>query len=182
MAAKKKKSSTKKTSSRSRAATKPKTKAKAASKPKVAAKPKAAVKKAKAKAKAAPKPKAAAKAKVSVGKADKSAVSRRDGSGHLNKAYAADLRAKSRESAGVRDDGRAFLRTSRSSDGLAEELGEEAVAAMNSGEGQGDRMTDLEVEEERGGPFVTTSAAREFASGSDRSNPRTGTREPFPTT
>jgi hypothetical protein len=180
MAAKKKKtkSATKKTSSRAKApskpkaASKPKAKAKATSKPSATAKP----------AKATSKPKAKASAKVTVGRIDKSPVSRRDGSGHLNEKYAADLRARSRESAGDRDDGRAFLRTSRSRDGLAEELGEEAVSAMNSGEGQGDRMTDLEVEEERGGPFVPTSANREFASGTDRSNPRKATREPFPTT
>jgi hypothetical protein len=179
----KKKSPTKKKSSAAKTPT-PKAKPKAARKPKPKAarkaKPKAA-RKAKPKAARKPKPKAAAATKVTVGRVDKSAGSRRDGSGHLPKKYARDLREISRESRGDRNDTRAFLRRSRSEDDLAEELGEEAVAAMNSGEGQGDRLTDLEVEEETGGPFVETSARTEFARGTDRSNPRKATREPFPT-
>ena len=57
-----------------------------------------------------------------------------------------------------------------------------SVSAMTSGEGQGDRLTDLAVEEESGGPFVTTSGREEYARGTDRSNPRSATREPFPKT
>ena len=53
---------------------------------------------------------------------------------------------------------------------------------MTSGEDQSDRLQDMEVEEERGGPFVTTSAREEFARGTDESNPSDGLREPFPTT
>lgn len=176
MAAKKKTSPAKKT--------KPKKKAKAAAAPKVRpkAKPKAPVKpKAKAKppvkAKAKAKPKAKAKAKA------KPAQVRRDRAGHLEQKYAAHLLARSREGRDDGNDTRAFLRsTSRSRDPLAEELGEEAVSAMTSGEGQGERLQDLEVEEERGGPFVRSSGAREFAHGTDKSNPRRSTREPFPRT
>jgi hypothetical protein len=109
-------------------------------------------------------------------------LKRRDGTGHLNPKYAADLLAKSRES--VDDDGsnRAFLKgKSRTKDPLGEELGEDAVRTMTSGEDQSDRL-QIEVDEEIGGPFVTTSAGQEFARGTDRSNPRRATREPFPKT
>lgn len=158
------------------AKTKPKKKAKAAAAPKVRpkAKPKATVK---PKAKAKPPVKAKPKAKA------KPAQVRRDRAGHLEQKYAAHLLARSREGRDDGNDTRAFLRsTSRSRDPLAEELGEEAVSAMTSGEGQGERLQDLEVEEERGGPFVRSSGAREFAHGTDKSNPRRSTREPFPRT
>ena len=110
------------------------------------------------------------------------ATSRRDPTGHLNPKYAADLRARSRASAEDVGSDNAFLRKARAHDPLAEELGEEAVMTMTSGEDQSDRLQDMEVEEERGGPFVTTSAREEFARGTDESNPADGLREPFPTT
>ena len=151
------------------------------------AKPKKAVAKAKPKkvvAKAKPK-KAVAKAKpkkaVAKAKPKKKAASRRDATGHLNRQYAADLRKKSRESHEDLGADRAFLRKSRSDD-LAEELGEEAVQAMTSGDANERILTDLEVEEERGGPFVRTTGRQEYAGGTDRSNPRSATREPFPKT
>ena len=53
---------------------------------------------------------------------------------------------------------------------------------MTSGEDQSSRLQDLEVEEENGGPFVTTSAREEFARGTDESTPADAFREPFPTT
>ena len=146
----------------------------------------------KAPAKKAPARKAPAKAKASVKKASvkkkapakKTALRRRDATGHLDPKYAADLRAKSRESAGdVRVD-RAFLRTSKSRgrDTLSDELGEDAVRTMTSAEDQSDRLQEGTVVEEIGGPFVITPARREFARGTDRSNPRKSTREPFPKT
>jgi hypothetical protein len=155
-------------------------KKKAAKSPKKAAKSKAPAKpKPKAKAKTG---KSTAKKKGSVGAASTSKVHRRDGTGHLDAKYAADLRAKSRESADDSDDNRAFLRRSRTQDSLGEELGEEAVRTMTSGEDQSDQLQNLQVDEENGGPFVTTSARQEFARGTDRSNPRKSTREPFPKT
>jgi hypothetical protein len=161
--------------------------AKAKPKSTAEAKPAKAAPKSPAKAKAAPNAKApTAKPNAKTngnGKAARAPVSRRDATGHLNPAYAADLRQKSRES---RDDGgadtQAFLTRSRSRDGLAEELGEEAVSAMTSGADQSDRLLDLEVDEERGGPFVRTTGREEFALGTDKSNPRKATREPFPRT
>jgi len=170
-----------------RAGARPKAKAKAPAKAKAKApaKPRAkAPAKPKAKAKAQARPKARPKAPARPKAKAKAAPPRRDGGGHLEKKYAAHLLARSRESRDDANDTRAFLRksASRSRDPLAEELGEEAVAAMTSGEDQGERLLDLEVEEERGGPFVSSSGAREFAHGTDKSNPRRSTREPFPRT
>ena len=188
---------TKKTASKAKAPAKAKAKkssAKAApAKAKAKAKKssaKAAPAKAKAKkssAKAAPaKAKAAApKAKAKPAKAKAApakAAPRRDATGHLNPKYAAELRARSRESREDHGNDDAFLRKSRAHDTLAEELGEDAVATMTSGEDQSERLQDQEVEEERGGPFVHTSAREEYARGTDKSNPRDATREPFPTT
>ncbi|MET0592129.1 MAG: hypothetical protein ABW133_05480, partial [Polyangiaceae bacterium] len=124
----------------------------------------------------------ARKAAASAAKADAPKVRRRrDATGHLDPAYARDLRALSREG---RDDSdnRAFFNRPRSGDDLAEELGEEAVTTMTSGEDQSEHLLGQEVEEERGGPFVKTRGSDEFARGTDRSNPRDATREPFPRT
>ena len=172
---------TKKTASKAKAPAKAKAKkssAKAA--PAKAKAKKSSAKAAPAKAKAAaPKAKAKpAKAKAAPAKA----APRRDATGHLNPKYAAELRARSRESREDHGNDDAFLRKSRAHDTLAEELGEDAVATMTSGEDQSERLQDQEVEEERGGPFVHTSAREEYARGTDKSNPRDATREPFPTT
>jgi hypothetical protein len=67
-------------------------------------------------------------------------------------------------------------------DDLAEELAEAAVVTMTSGEGQMAEELNRDVEEDWGGPFVVTSASREFAGGTDDSNIAEATREPFPTT
>ena len=166
-----------------------KAKAAAAKAKAAAAKAKAAAAKAKAapaKAKAAPAKAAKAKAATAKAATAKAATAkaapRRDATGHLNPKYAAELRARSRESREDHGNDDAFLRKSRAHDTLAEELGEDAVATMTSGEDQSERLQDQEVEEERGGPFVHTSAREEYARGTDKSNPRDATREPFPTT
>lgn len=153
-----------------------KAKAKTTAKKKAApAKKKAApAKKKAAKTKAAP-----AKKKKAVAKTKKSAPARRDATGHLDKKYAADLRRRSRENRET-DDTDAFIRKNRAHDALAEQLGEEAVEAMTSGEDQSDQLQDAEVDEEAGGPFVVTAGGEEFADGTDRSNPKGATREPFP--
>jgi hypothetical protein len=67
-------------------------------------------------------------------------------------------------------------------DDLAEELAEVAVVSMTSGEGHMVEELNRDVEEDWGGPFVVTSASREFAGGTDDSNIAEATREPFPTT
>jgi len=106
-------------------------------------------------------------------------IRRRDGSGHLDPKYAADLRRR----IGRPDpEGVGFLAQSRSSDDLAEALGEQFVEGATTGEGAGEEQLDQEVPEERGGPFVRSSAGTEFAEGTDRSNPKGAKREPFPTT
>ena len=106
---------------------------------------------------------------------------RRDGTGRLDPKYARDLRALSLQNRDENKD-RAFFTSPRSGDDLAEELGEEAVETMTSGEDQSERLIGEEVEEERGGPFVKTRGDDEFAAGTDRSNPSDATREPFPRT
>jgi hypothetical protein len=108
-----------------------------------------------------------------------SPVHRRDATGHLDPKYAADLRARSRESAS-HDNETAFVGKSKSGDPLAETLGEEFVEAATSGEDpRADELSEA-VPEDDGGPFIVTNGAEEFADGRDASNPRGATREPFP--
>jgi hypothetical protein len=106
-------------------------------------------------------------------------IRRRDGSGHLNPQYAAELRAKSGR---PEAEPSSFLERPRSKDDLVEELGEEVVAEATSAEHEAEDILDQEVPEERGGPFVETTGAEEFAHGIDPSNPKGAKREPFPTT
>jgi hypothetical protein len=75
----------------------------------------------------------------------------------------------------------AFVAGSESDDDLAEELGEGAVVAMTSGEDAVVEDLNHDVEEDWGGPFVESTANKEFASGTDESNIPEATREPFPT-
>jgi len=106
-------------------------------------------------------------------------VVRRDAVGHLNPKYAADLMAES----GRRDEGEeAFVSGHHSRDDLAENLGEEFVSTVTSGEDEGEDVLDQVVPEEGGGPFVESNAETEFADGIDPSNPKGAKREPFPTT
>jgi len=107
-------------------------------------------------------------------------LQRRDATGHLNPKYAADLRKRSLASGHSDAGGVAFFGRAKSSDTLAEGLGEAFVAAATTGEGGADAH-DLVVPEDAGGPFVITKGRDEFAQGSDPSNPPEATREPFPT-
>jgi hypothetical protein len=108
-----------------------------------------------------------------------SGLRRRDGAGHLDPKYAADLL---RQSGRPEAEGVGFLEQSRSTDDLAEALGEQFVEGATTGEGAAEEDLDQEVPEERGGPFVRSNAGTEFAEGVDRSNPKGAKREPFPTT
>lgn len=111
--------------------------------------------------------------------AKKTPIRREDRPGHLDPKHAASLRAQSGKE---KDDDRAFVGKKKSKDSLAEELGEESVVAMTSGE---DGLTDdmqARTDDEVGGPFVRTNAGEEMAEGTDASNPRSATREPFPKT
>jgi len=82
----------------------------------------------------------------------------------------------------AKDSDEAFVKGSHTSDDLAEELAESAVVSMTSGEDQLTTDLNAEIAEERGGPFVKTNGAAEFAEGTDESNTADATREPFPTT
>jgi hypothetical protein len=107
----------------------------------------------------------------------------RDGAGHLPAEVTADLLAHLHDDAEASPDDRAFFRTARSSDSLAEQLGESFVAAATSGEDASDDARDDEDEvDEQGGPFIESTSETEFADGTDASNPGDATREPFPTT
>ena len=109
-----------------------------------------------------------------------SPVRRRDGAGHLDSAYAADLLARTRQS--KRQEPEGFVRGHRSNDDLAENLGEEFLESATSGENREEELLDETVPEESGGPFVQSTAGAEFADGTDASNPKGSKREPFPTT
>lgn len=80
-------------------------------------------------------------------------------------------------------DADAFIRADRmrTRDDLAEGLAEDFLASATSGEEQGEISHERIVEEEEGGPFVPSSAKKEFARGVDASNPRDSVPEPFPT-
>ena len=107
-------------------------------------------------------------------------VRRYDGSGHINPEHRKHLLQISKETKEAEPAG--FVEAQRSSDDLAEELGEEAVVAMTTGQDDISDERDAVVTEELGGPFVETSGSTEFAGGTDDSNISGATREPFPTT
>lgn len=65
-------------------------------------------------------------------------------------------------------------------DEFARERGEEFIRSVTSGGNAGDELLEEEVPEEVGGPFVTTSAAQEFADGTDEANPADAEQEPLP--
>jgi hypothetical protein len=104
---------------------------------------------------------------------------RRDGAGHLNPQYAAELLDKSYHPPA---DPESFVERPRSNDDLVEELGEEVVQEATTAEYEGQDILNQEVPEEQGGPFVETRASDEFAHGVDPSNPKGAKREPFPRT
>jgi hypothetical protein len=68
------------------------------------------------------------------------------------------------------------------SDELAEDLAESFLASATSAEDQREPHHEQVVEEEIGGPFVPSTAGREFADDPDESNPPGSRREAFPTT
>lgn len=108
-------------------------------------------------------------------------VRRRDGTGHLDPAYEAALLAESGQSRDP-DDARAFLGRARSPEALSEQLGEEFVETVTGAQDEGEEVFNQIVPEESGGPFVETDARTEFAHGTDASNIKGATREPFPKT
>lgn len=111
----------------------------------------------------------------------KQSLKRRDGAGHLDPAYGAKLYELSEQSAPDKD-GVGFIPEMRSTDVLAEELGESFVRSATSGEDDETAALDAVVAEELGGPFVPTTGSDEYAQGTDESNPEGADREPFPKT
>ena len=108
-------------------------------------------------------------------------IRRRDATGHLDPEYEAKLRAETGH-ARDKDEARAFMPGAKTKDGFAEELGEEFVAIATSGEDDKEDVFNQSVPEDAGGPFVETSGKTEFAHGTDASNIKGATREPFPKT
>jgi len=131
-------------------------------------------------AKAAPKKSAAKKVTVAKpGVARAKPIQRRDHAGHIDPKYGADLRTKGSPH---EEQTSSFVNRPRSSDDLVEELGEEFVKEATSAEYKAEDTLNQDVTEEVGGPFVVTGAGTEFAAGTDASNPKGATREPFPRT
>ncbi len=88
-------------------------------------------------------------------------VRRRDGAGHLDPSYAADLLAPRRARAKQREEA-AFFQAPRTRDTLAEQLGESFVETATSGENAEGEVLDQFVPEETGGPFVETTEETEL--------------------
>jgi len=109
-------------------------------------------------------------------------VQRRDATGHLNPQYSEDLLRRAREGKDDSGETDAFILRNSTREELGEELGEAFVESATSGESSEPERHERIVSAEDGGPFVTTSAAEEFAAGTDESNIAEATREPFPTT
>jgi len=108
-------------------------------------------------------------------------IRRRDATGHLDPTYEAKLRAETGHGR-EHDDARAFLPGAKTKDAFAEELGEDFVEIATSGEDDKQDVFNQSVPEDAGGPFVETSGKTEFAHGTDASNIKGATREPFPKT
>jgi hypothetical protein len=87
------------------------------------------------------------------------------------------------------DEGTAFLpdpydgagAPARTGDDLAESLAEEFVVSATTAEEMTEDDRNAISTEELGGPFTQTTAAEEFATEPDDSNPIDGEKEPFPT-
>lgn len=83
------------------------------------------------------------------------------------------------------DDGNAFIPDpgsgpAHTDDEFAENMAEQFLESVTSGEGQGDAALNAAQEEEDGGPFVASSGEAEFALEPDASNPPDAEAENFP--
>jgi hypothetical protein len=112
-------------------------------------------------------------------------VRRRDGAGRIDPQYARELLAKARETKNdddSPDNMHAFLKAARATEPLAQEMGENFLETVTSGEGREPERHDQITPDEVGGPFVVTTAGEEFATGTDESNILEAEREPLPRT
>lgn len=112
-------------------------------------------------------------------------VKRRDATGHLDPDYERALLEKARANRNADGDEEAlhaFISGSSSTEELSEELGQAYLLSATSGEESEPDRHERITPDELGGPFVLSSARREFASGTDESNIAEATREPLPRT
>jgi hypothetical protein len=112
-------------------------------------------------------------------------VRRRDGAGRIDPQYARELLAKARETRNDDDSPEnihAFLKAARATEPLAQEMGENFLETVTSGEEREPERRDRITPDEVGGPFVVTTAGEEFAAGTDESNIPEAEREPLPRT
>ncbi len=84
-----------------------------------------------------------------------------------------------------RDDADAFIRDPdggafHTSGSVDEEMAEEFMRDVLTGEDASEDIRDQSLVEELGGPFVTSTTAEEFADDIDESNPVEATKEPVP--
>ncbi len=135
--------------------------------------------KTRARARASAKPKTSAKPRARAKAVAKPPIQRRDRPGHIDPKYARELRQHSEP---PEADPESFFGGPRASDDLSEEMGEEVVATATTGEYEAEDVREQDVPEEVGGPFVETTAREEFGHGTDASNPKGASREPFPRT
>lgn len=89
-------------------------------------------------------------------KSRKKPDSRRDGSGHLDHAYAADLQELAQQS--VTLESKPFIGSPHTEDDLAEHLAEQAIETATSGEDHGLDTFDVDAPEDVMSPFRVVSA------------------------
>jgi hypothetical protein len=106
------------------------------------------------------------------------------GQSEMNKARAEVFAAQLEGQGSQRPDGgKAFVRESdgTSSDTFATEMGKDFLIAAETGREVLEELSDEDMPEDSGGPFIVSTAGNEFADGVDASNPTGADREAFPT-
>ena len=106
-------------------------------------------------------------------------IARRDATGHMDSGYEQALLAESRERHEDHGSIGAFNPRPRAGDELGDELGAAFVQSATSGEEAEPERKDRVTPDEDGGPFVISSAAKEYASWADVSDIEGATREPL---
>ena len=109
-----------------------------------------------------------------------------ENAGKPHKAHSRAFYSEARRHAMRSDDAHAFVpdpaeHKAPVDDDLAEELAENFLTSATTGEDVGQEGLDEVIPEEEGGPFITVPPEREFASGTDLSNPLDAEPEAFPT-
>jgi hypothetical protein len=82
--------------------------------------------------------------------------SRRDGAGHIDRAYAADLQELALQT--VASESQPFIGGPRTEDDLAEHLAEQAIETATSGEDHGLDSFDIDAPEDLMSPFRVVNA------------------------